>query len=288
LAKSSIKNQILEIESAMGYYPESSKILIIQKGILEILLLLANLLAEEAKESLSDEVADDILKKAVSSKNPMNNYLSASDFDLGVILDTAKHIVEFLFEITNTSCELERLIQALEEGEVEAKEAVDAILKKDAGWFQLLSERYGIDPSLLLLIFDSPMRPFFEDLARKVETRLIEIWWEPFCPVCGRQSVVARTTQSKRYMVCSYCGMEYLVNQFKCINCGNNDPTSLGFVSIEGHDEYELNYCEICKHYIKVLHEEQLRGKMPRGLEDLLTRKLDNFAISLDLGLKRA
>jgi FdhE protein len=121
-----------------------------------------------------------------------------------------------------------------------------------------------------------------------VEKDFIELWWEPFCPVCGRKSKVARMRKGKRYMACSYCGCQYLTDRFICPVCTNNDPTTQGFISFPENLAYEINYCEACNQYIKVIYEERMRKKIPEGLEDLLTRELDIFAQSEEIGFIRA
>ena len=241
------------------------------------------------KEALSNKSVDSLLEKAVASKKPMSSFIHADIFDLDNVLRAAKKVIEqLILRDPETKSELRLFYEALEQGVINAQQAIQAILEEDAQWFQRLSEKFGIEPSLLLFIFETPVRPFFEELARRVEKEVIETWWDPFCPVCGRNSTVARMRQKKRYMSCTYCGAQYLVDLFQCINCGNKEPASLGFVAFKDHPEYELNYCEKCKHYVKVLDDDRLAGKIPQGLEDLLTRDLDILAAGQELGLKRA
>jgi FdhE protein len=165
--------------------------------------------------------------------------------------------------------------------------SLKAIFKEDSDWFDQMGENYGVEPSLLLMIFDLPLRPFFENLSRKIEDKIIETWWESHCPVCGRTPKVAITRKGKRYMACSYCGTQYLVDLFICTNCGNNDPNKFGFITFKDHPEYELNYCEECNHYLKIGDEEKIGKRVPRGLEDLITQELDVRAQSDEFKLSR-
>ncbi len=239
-------------------------------------------------EILTDKNIQNLLEKALKLRRPMSSFLDANIFDPGIVLLVANKVVEKLirrgFEMGH---ELEVLHGALKQGEVDAKGAVKAILEEDALWFKNLGDKFGVKPSLVLFIFDTPLRPFFEEIVRRVEKEIIENWWEPFCPVCGRLSQVARMRNRKRYITCTYCGAQYLVDLFLCPNCGNNDPTTQGFVSFENFPEYELSYCEKCKHYIKVIKEDEMKSEIPQGLEDLLTRELDEFAKEHELGLIR-
>ena len=288
MSRSTIKEQILEIESAACEYPEYSDVLDLQKGILEILIPVSDSPTKGARAVLSDEALENLMEKAKSSKKSLSTFLHASFFHEETISNLAGGIAERLAPRHPKGNVLEGLLKALELGDVDAQEAIKAILEEDSAWFQHLSSIFDIKASLLLFIFDTPLRPFFEELARRVEKEFIETWWEPFCPVCGRLPVVARVRKGKRYMTCTYCGAEYLVDQFLCTNCRNNDPYTLGFIALEDHPEYELSYCEKCNHYIKVLYEERLKRVVPRGLEDLLTSELDSFAEEQDIGLVRA
>ncbi len=288
MARSNIRQQIQEVDQVVQEYPEYLDLLLLHKSILEILSTTGTLQTRAMKEALSDESVNTLLKRAVESKRPIIIFLDARIFDPDGVLSVAKKVIERLIEGGSEAIsELEGLLRALGQDEVDAQKAVDAIIRGDTSWFKHLSEMYKVEPSLMLFIFDVSLRPFFEELARRVEKDIMETWWEPFCPVCGRVSAVARMKQRKRYMVCTYCGVQYLVDLFLCVNCNNKDPTTMGFISFEASPGYELNYCEKCRHYIKVLHEDRLKGKIPQGLEDLLTRELDIIAEGPEFNLKR-
>lgn len=287
MARSPIQQQIQEVHQAIQMYPKYKELLLFQKIILEILSTDVASKMESMTEILRDEGINDLIQKAVVSKRPMISFLNVNIFDFDGVLRVIKKVLgQMILRYSEIHVELEGLLKALENYEIDTKKVVTAIMGEDVSWFQRLSEIYNLEPSLLLFIFDTPLRPFFEELARRVEKDIIEKWWEPFCPVCGRVTAVARMRQRKRYMVCTYCGAKYLVDLFLCVNCDNKDPSTMGFIEFEEHPEYELNYCEKCKHYIKVLHDDRLDGKVSQGLEDLLTRELD--ARSREFGLKRA
>lgn len=278
-----------ELDSASQDYPECVDLLNFHKVILEILLSESDSPTRGMKEALSDENVSSLLKKAVASRRPMSSFIDAAIFDLDNVASVAKRVTEqLILKDPQMKSELEVFQDALQQGDVNPQEAMKAILGQEALWFQNLGDKFAIDPSLMLFIFDTPLRPFFEELARRVEKEVIETWWEPFCPVCGRNSTVARMRHGKRYMSCTYCGTQHLVDLFQCTNCGNKEPASLGFIAFRDHPEYELDYCEKCRHYVKVLNDDRLKGKIPQGLEDLLTRELDILAEGQHLGLKRA
>ena len=288
MSRLTVKEQIREIDSAAEEFPEYLDLLNLRKAILEILLPVDDSSTKGARDALSDEALRDLQAKAVASKRPISSFLESSIFDEDEVSSIAGEIAEYLMRSRPGGEALDALLKALRSRVVDAREAIKATLGEDAEWFQRYGEEYGVEPSLLLFMFETPLRPFFEDLARRVEGKLRETWWEPFCPVCGRNSVVARIRQGKRYMTCTFCGAEYLVDLFFCTNCGNNDPRTIGFIAPEGLTGCEINYCEKCNRYTKVLYEDRLMRKIPRGLEDLLTRGLDELARGEEFGFKRA
>jgi formate dehydrogenase maturation protein FdhE len=288
LSRPTLKEQIHEIESAAEKFPEHLDLLNLRKAILKILATVDESPTKGAISIISDETLNDLKEKAVASKKPMSSFIDPSIFKRDMVWSAAKEIAEYLVSNHPQGEPLQRFLEALEGRLFDAGEAVRAILNEDAEWFQRLGDSFGVEPSLLLFLLEAPLQPFFEDLARRVEGELKETWWEPYCPVCGRASLVARIRQRKRYMTCTFCGAEHLVDLFLCVNCGNNEPYSLGFLTFKEHPEYELNYCEKCNHYIKVIHEDRLKRKIPKGLEDLLTRDLDMLAEEPELNLRRA
>jgi hypothetical protein len=282
-----IIEQIKDTEKTIQYFPKYEKVLKMHKKILKILLPLDESEKRGVFITFTKETLQSYLNNSKTSRKPIIKHLQSSDFNLTQISDLSKKISEELIYFEAHDEKLKLFHKKIGKGEL-TKEAIDSIIKEDYKWFENQSEIFGVEPSLLLLIFDSPLRPFFEQVARDIEENIKETWLEPYCAVCGRQSNVARKRKLNRYMICSYCGLEYLVDMFKCINCGNIDPTLMGFIKIREHKDYELNYCKVCDHYIKILDEDIALRKIPRGLEDILTRELDNFAQSDDLHLKRA
>jgi len=287
LSRSTVKEQIREIESVIEEFPEYLDLLKLSKDVLKILIPVDESATKGARDAISDEALNNIKEEAVALKRPISNFLDPTIFNERTVSNIVSEIGEYLMHTRPQGAPLRRFLTALGSGAVDAGEAVKAILEENAEWLQRLGEKYGVEPSSLLFLFETPLRPFFEDVARRVDEELIESWWEPFCPVCGRTSIVARIRQRKRYMTCTYCGAEYLVDLFLCVNCGNKEPNSLGFITFKEHPEFELNYCEKCNHYIKSIYEERLRKKIPKGLEDLLTQGLDVLAEGHELGLKR-
>jgi FdhE protein len=279
--------QIREVESATKNFPEYAGMLGFHKDLLRIILPLEKSKNKGARIELNEGYIQDLLEQALSSKKSLIKFIDPSNFEMEKISEIVNEIVLYLIEKSSDKRGLEKLLEDMRGENEILKDALKAIFKEDPDWFHAMGEKYQIEPSLLLMIFDLPLRPFFEELSRKTEDGMIEIWWETYCPVCGRTPRVAITRKRKRYMACSFCGTQYLVDLFVCTNCENNNPEKLGFIAFNDLPGYEVNYCEKCNKYIKILDEEKIGKRIPRGLEDLITQDLDVRAQSDEFKLSR-
>lgn len=288
MAKPPLTEQLTELNSLKYSFPQYEKHIEFSRKILEAIIPIGGLSNFGLNTSIDETLINDLKEKTFSSRKSMNCYLDPSCFDKVAMYEASRKIISYLLSIETSTEGYKLLYDSLESSLISFEEGIKAVLEEDSNWFDDLCDKYSVEASLLLLFFDSPLRPFFEELTRRVEQDFIEVWWESYCPVCGRKSRVARVRNGKRYMTCAYCGCQYLNDMFICPICGNNDPTRQGFISFPGNSSYELNFCEECNQYIKVIYEERMQKKIPGGLEDLLTHELDVFAQSDAIGFTRA
>ena len=174
MPRSTIEAQIREIDSVLNDHPEYCEILKRHRSILEILIPIAESPAKGMRKVVSDKAVKKLLEKAVASKKPLGGFLDVSLFDEDIYLSTTGEIITYIMDLPSGGEGLEGLLEALELGEVAARDAIEAILEEDASWFRDLGEKLKVESSLLRLIFETPMRPFFEDLARRVEGELMK------------------------------------------------------------------------------------------------------------------
>lgn len=222
---------------------------------------------------------------ALKSNKPIASLLEASVFDPTVMLHTCEKVAGVFFEKGAKEEELKEFIREMKSGRINIQDAVSAVLKGDAEPFENYGEKFGIDPALVFFIISSLIQPCIEEIASKTDNSLREKWWQAPCPVCGRAPICARSKSNKRYLVCTFCGSRHLADQFLCANCGNTDPLTLKFLTPEDNPELRVDYCEKCKHYLKVIDEDKSGKPIPESLEDIITIDLD--IIAKDEGLVR-
>ncbi|NWG10988.1 formate dehydrogenase accessory protein FdhE [Candidatus Bathyarchaeota archaeon] len=221
---------------------------------------------------------------SLKTKQPITHFIDSSIFDSDMLVFASKKVVR-AFEEWKPDGGLRNLLNSVESGRIDLPRIVDAILKEDVISIKNFAAELGTQPTLLFYVISILIQPCLEEIARKVNVSFSDRWWQPFCPVCGRTPTVARIRNRKRYLVCTFCGAEYLSDYFVCVHCGNKDPYTLKYLVPKEQSEFQIDFCNKCKHYLKVIDETKLKESIPKGLEDLLTLNLD--LIAKDAGLVR-
>lgn len=87
---------------------------------------------------------------------------------------------------------------------------IEAILRENIIPIRKAAKKLDVQPALLFYMVSVLIQPCLEEIARKIDSSLLDKWWQAYCPVCGRIPIVARVRQRKRYLACIFCGAEYL------------------------------------------------------------------------------
>ncbi len=286
MSKQLRENRIATIDRLMNEHPDLNAQLHLYKAIFRAQeKARAALHSKAAMEWGSHLAIKELEQRALASKKPLVSFLNLRTSDEGILLETFRQVAEGLMQQEIAAGELRSLLAKLDTGEFDVKKLVGAALGEGMKVFEEYAERLDVEPDLLFFIIDMSIQPFLEGIAESVSTFFLEKWWQAFCPVCGRRPIVARLVNRKRYLICSLCGAEYLADLFLCTYCGNVDPQTLKFLVIDGRPECQIDFCEKCKHYLKIIDESCLKTPIPKGLEDLLTLNLDTTA--KDAGLVR-
>lgn len=102
------------------------------------------------------------------------------------------------------------------------------------------------------------------------------------CPVCGGRPQVSflqnRETTAEsgnRDLICSTCLTSWEFRRVVCANCGEEQPSKLGYFQSPQWDHVRIEACDSCKHYIKGIDLTRL------GLAEPMVDEID--AAPLDL-----
>lgn len=277
LSRPSIHKQKKDVDDAITENPEYKDFLTLHRAILKIREQVETLPTKGTNIRWDGELPTDLRQHLYSKRKTAVKFLTVSMFDEKIATDVCQKVIQTLSRHGIGEKNLLKISDALTEGEMEIRDSLEAAIKRKGEWFEEQGRRFEVDPRMLRYIFSIPIQPCLEEIARKIDASFLEQWWQPLCPVCGGIPQIAWLRKKKRYLTCSFCGAQYLADMFLCVNCGNTDPYTLGYLKPKDQPWFRVDFCEKCKHYIKVIDGDRLEMKIPRGLEDILTQSLDRM-----------
>ncbi len=279
----SIKKQLKIVSALLPQREDLQDSLELHKKILQIQLEIDKTPTKGTTINWNDQMTvNSLQRKSFEAKKPIIQLLDPSIFNLDVLFHTFKKIVQIFIEQNTNKTGLKKLL-SFGENKRNLSNLIKATLRENIDYITKIAGELDVQPALLLYIVSALIQPCLEEIARKTDPSLVDKWWQAFCPVCGRTPMVARVRHRKRYLVCTFCGTEYLSDRFLCVHCGNKEPYTLKYLIIEAQPAFQIDFCAKCKHYIKVIDEAKLKENIPRGLEDILTLNLDLVAKKEDL-----
>jgi len=140
----------------------------------------------------------------------------------------------------------------------------------------------------LILISKLSLQPLTKAITEKFKKYLdqrgdyLKLWLNGYCPICGSKPNIAeiKGDYGEKYLHCSFCGYEWLHKRLVCPYCGNTDHQTLGYFYTENEEQYRIDVCEKCKHYIKTVDSRKLSEPVNLEIEDWCTIHLDFIATS--------
>lgn len=280
----SVQEQLKIVSALLPQREDLQDSLELHKKILQIQLEIDN---TPTKGTTIDWVykmnIDNLQQKSLEAKKPIIQLLDPSIFDLDVLFRVFKKVIHVFIKENISERGLKKFLSFIESKNTNLFRLIEATLREDIASIRKTAEKLDVQLALLLYMISVLIQPCLEEVARRIDSSLLDKWWQASCPVCGRIPVVARLRHRKRYLVCTFCGAEYLSDRLLCVHCGNKDPYTLKYLNIEEKPAFQIDFCDKCKHYIKVVDEAKLKETIPKGLEDILTLKLDFLAKNADL-----
>jgi formate dehydrogenase maturation protein FdhE len=278
--------RVIEVDHVIARYPYLSKLLELQKVILNAQREIREDPCKGTSVNWSNLTAITRLQqKAFARRSPIAGFIDNSIFDTDSSRNMSERLSTLLIEQGFNRKMMEKLLEGIQSGNIIISELAGGALQERIEYLEELGTRWDVHSRILLLIADSLVQPCLEEISSNVDSIFLEEWRQCQCPVCGRRPIVGLLESRRRHLVCTLCGAKYLVDLFLCVNCGNVDPTYLKFLVPEDNPEFRVDFCEKCRHYLKIIDQDRLRIQIPRGLEDLVTLYLDMMA--RDAGLKR-
>jgi formate dehydrogenase maturation protein FdhE len=216
--------------------------------------------------------------KARDAKASLIRFLDEHSFKPGTILTLQKMILALSIIDPAQNARYVNYHACVTNNHPAMIQLVTAVLHGDNPVIQSYADQFELDLSFFSFLLSSVLQLFIEALAQKTSSGFMETWWQSLCPICGRTPAVARIRKRRRYLMCAYCGAEYLSDHFLCVHCDNRDPSTLQYLDLDDKPAFRIDYCTKCHKYLKVINDDKIKETIPRFLEDILTLDLDLYA----------
>lgn len=229
------------------------------------------------------QIDDEIIKNTIKNGFPvLQRDKIVLDFE-----NSEKYFLELLDLFKDKEGSMaEELGLAIHQKEIEWKELLTDVLTNGIGakesGDQKEEEPLMKNRTARLLAYEV-LRPVMEFYSDTLKERIRdEEWIRGYCPVCGEKPRMAelRGEEGKRILKCSLCSHEWSFTRVKCPFCENDNHEELGYLSVEGEEDYRINICKKCKGYIKTIDARDFGEdvKISLSTEDISTLHLDILA----------
>lgn len=148
-----------------------------------------------------------------------------------------------------------------------------ALLQQDDAAIRHLAAEHGLQETSLRLfgwaVIDALVPAEAKDAAVWEEAG----WTRNYCPVCGRQPVMAVLRKEQhgraRFLVCDGCHTVWPYARVGCVYCGNQDLKKMKILEPEGEEAMRLDVCEECHAYLKTYQGcKQINQAAPDGPDE--------------------
>jgi FdhE protein len=175
-------------------------------------------------------------------------------------------------------------------GRLNAASLVGASLARDQERIQAAACQLGVAPDLLWLVAELAAGPLAFVVQRRLMTStpaiadLTSAWPEGFCPICGSWPALAETGGGHRVLRCSFCAAGWQPAARRCVYCGDGHDGFAVTVPDAGRPHRQLELCDSCKGYLKVVPVDAPTPFPLLAVEDLASTDLDLVAAQRGFG----
>jgi FdhE protein len=242
----------------------------LQKDIIE--------LQEQWKTSLEPDCVRPKLDKAAMEAGVPVTALAAIDFDISLFLQWIEDIGGLL---SKYQPEIETSMQSIKNllDEKTAKRWIDEAFAFNYIYFESFAEENNLDGWIPQFVAETVLRPYLQLTAAKAQDEIHYGVHGAGCPVCGEPVRLAQLEgEGKKVLHCPRCSAHWNDRRVACSHCGNNDHETVKILTIEGESAAQIQICEECKGYTKVIDTRQYIVKPTPAMLDLNTIHLDFVA----------
>ena len=235
-------------------------------------------LQEKWKQEINPETVRPNLDKAAMAQGVPAASLTAIDFEISLFLQWIQEISAMLI---NTNPELESKLSRIRDllNEETAIRWIEEAFSFNNLYFEGFANEHDLEPWIPQFLAETALRPYLQLTAEMIQPEIHHAAAGAGCPVCGEPvRLAAFDSEGKKEVQCPRCLAHWHAKRLECSHCGNNDHQKMKFITIEGDAASQIQVCDECSGYIKIVDTRQFIEKPSAALLDLNTIHLDFIA----------
>lgn len=239
------------------------------------------------------EWTNKLVASIVVDKQPIEHKQVPIIAQVSVNIDFVKY-KEWIIELANLlvendenlSNDISKIKERLSEDTV--KRWVSEVLAFNQFYFQSFAEEENLPEWLLYFLAEHSFRPFLRIVSEVYHEELAIHDTKGICPCCGEPIRLAVLEgKGKKMIVCPRCEAKWGQMRLHCSTCGNDDHKKITYYNAEKDKSVNLEVCDECNSYIKVVDTRKLFKKQSAFLLDVTSIHLDFIAQENDFGTKK-
>jgi FdhE protein len=235
-------------------------------------------LQDKWKQQINPETIKPNLDKAAMEAGVPAAALTAIDFEISLFLQWIEEINATLLKHNpELETKLTGIISLLTEET--AIRWIEEAYSFNHVYFVKFAEENGLEEWIPQFLAETALRPYLRLTAEKVQPEITHAIPGAGCPVCGEPVRLATLNEDGRKVIhCSRCLAHWNAKRLECSHCGNEDHKTIKFITIEGDAVSQIQVCEECNGYTKIIDTKQYIEKPSAALLDLNSIHLDFVA----------
>jgi FdhE protein len=235
-------------------------------------------LQDKWKLQINPESIRPNLDKAAMAAGVPVAALTAIDFEISLFLQWIEELNGILIDNSpELETKLSNIVGLL--NEENAIRWIDEAFSFNRAYFVGFAEQNGLEEWIPQFFAETVLRPYLQLTAEIAQHEIEHAVPGAGCPVCGEPARLAvLEDEGKKVMQCSRCDAHWHAKRLECTHCGNDDHKTIQFITVEGDSASQIQVCDECKGYIKVIDIRQYLSKPTAAMLDLTTIHLDFVA----------
>ncbi len=168
------------------------------------------------------------------------------------------------------------------------KRWADEVLAFNQLFFAKYAEEKNVAEWLPYLIAEHAIRPFLRVVSEVFTEDLSSLETKGSCPCCGEPIRLAVLEgKGTKMIVCPRCEAKWQQKRLQCSCCGNEDHKKLSYYTVEEDKNLQIEVCEECNSYMKIIDTRKKYKKLTPFLLDVNSIHLDIIAQEKGFGIPK-